>query len=54
MHDFRLLGPGLDKVLSGVGAMGTKTVTVRFGAGRYRFLCAPHASAMRGAFTVRS
>ncbi len=53
IHDFRLRGPGLNKVVSGVGAMGTKTVTVRFGSGRYQFLCAPHASAMHGAFTVR-
>ena len=52
-HDFRLAGPGVSKVLSGVSAVGTKTVTVRLRAGRYQFTCQPHAAAMRGAFTVR-
>src|SRR5687768_2446663 len=51
-HDFRLKGPGLDKVLSSVSAVGKKTVTVRLRAGRYQFTCNPHAAAMRGAFTV--
>lgn len=52
-HDFRLRGPGLSRVLSSVAAVGTKTVTVRLGAGTYEFLCQPHASAMRGAFSAR-
>ena len=29
MHDFRLRGPGVNKVLSSVPAVGTKTATVR-------------------------
>jgi plastocyanin len=53
VHDFRLRGPGINKVLSGVSAVGTKTVTVRLRAGRYQFTCQPHASAMHGAFSVR-
>ena len=53
VHDFRLRGPGINKVLSGVSAVGTKTVTVRLRAGRYQFTCQPHASAMQGAFSVR-
>lgn len=53
IHDFRLRGPGLSKVLSSVAAVGKRTVTVRLGAGRYQFSCQPHAAAMRGAFTVR-
>jgi plastocyanin len=53
IHDFRLRGPGVNKVLSGVRAVGTKTVTVRLVAGRYQFVCQPHAGAMRGAFSVR-
>ena len=53
IHDFRLRGPGLNKIFSTVGAVGTKTVTVRLGAGRYQFLCQPHAAAMHGAFSVR-
>jgi plastocyanin len=53
MHDFRLRGPGLNKVLSGVAAVGKKTVTLRLRAGKYQFTCQPHTAAMRGAFTVR-
>jgi plastocyanin len=52
VHDFRLRGPGINKVLSAVAAVGTKTVTVRLGAGRYQFVCQPHAAAMHGAFRV--
>src|SRR5687767_9718436 len=52
-HDFRLRGPGINKVLSAVSAVGTKTVTLRLRAGRYQFTCQPHASAMHGAFSVR-
>jgi len=39
-------------VLSSVAATGTKTVKVRLRAGRYQFVCQPHAPAMRGAFRV--
>ena len=53
VHDFRLRGPGVNKVLSSVAAVGTKTVTVRLAAGKYRFVCQPHAGGMHGAFTVR-
>ncbi len=52
-HDFRLSGPGVNKVLSSVAATGTKTVTVRLKPGRYQFVCQPHAGAMRGSFRVR-
>jgi hypothetical protein len=52
-HDFRLNGPGLNRVLSTVSAVGKKTVTVRLRAGKYVFTCRPHAAAMRGSFTVR-
>ena len=53
MHDFRLKGPGLNKAISGVAAVGKKTVTVRLSPGRYQFVCQPHAAAMRGSFSVR-
>jgi plastocyanin len=52
-HDFRLRGPGVNKVISSVAAVGTKTVTVRLAAGKYVFTCQPHTAAMRGSFTVR-
>lgn len=52
IHDFRLRGP-VNKTLSGVAAVGKKTVTVRLVAGKYTFVCQPHAAAMKGAFSVR-
>lgn len=51
IHDFHIVGP-VHKVLSGVGATGTKTMTVRLKAGKYVFYCAPHKGAMKGAFKV--
>ena len=53
VHDFHLRGPGLNKALTGVAFVGTKTVTVRLGAGKYSFTCQPHAAAMKGGFVVR-
>lgn len=53
IHDFRLQGPGVKKIFSSVAAVGTRTATVRLRAGKYRFLCQPHATVMHGAFTVR-
>ena len=53
IHDFKLNGPGLNKVFSSVTAVGSRTVTVRLRAGRYQYSCRPHAAAMHGAFTVR-
>jgi hypothetical protein len=52
-HDFRLVGPGTSKVLTGVGFMGTKSVVVKLKKGSYRFFCAPHADDMHGGFAVR-
>ena len=52
-HDFRLVGPGTSKVLTGVGFVGTKSVVVKLKKGSYRFFCAPHADDMHGGFAVR-
>jgi hypothetical protein len=52
-HNFYLSGPGVKKQITGVGFVGTKTVTVKLGAGRYTFVCNPHADDMRGGFSVR-
>ena len=49
---FVSVGPGVNRVLSSVAAVGTKTATVRLAAGRYQFVCQPHASGMHGAFRV--
>lgn len=53
IHDFRLQGPGVKRIFSSVAAVGTRTATVSLRAGKYRFLCQPHATVMHGAFTVR-
>lgn len=52
-HDFRLVGPGMNRVLTGVGFVGTKAVVLRLKKGSYRFFCAPHSDDMRGGFAVR-
>jgi plastocyanin len=52
-HNFYLSGPGVKKQITGVGFVGTKTVTVKLGAGKYSFVCTPHADDMRGGFSVR-
>jgi plastocyanin len=50
IHDFRLSGPGVNKVITGVGFTGRKSITVKLKRGMYRFLCDPHASSMKGSF----
>ena len=52
IHNFHLIGPGVNKD-SGVARMGTMTWTVRLRAGKYTYVCDPHASSMRATFTVR-
>ena len=52
IHNFRLSGPGFNRVLTGVGSTGTKSVLLRLKKGSYRFVCDPHADFMRGSFSV--
>ena len=52
IHNFHLKGPGVNKD-SGVSVVATRTWTVRFRAGKYVYVCDPHAESMRGTFTVR-
>ena len=51
-HNFRLKGPGVN-VATSVAAKGTKTFTVTLKKGKYTFLCDPHASSMKGSFTIK-
>lgn len=51
-HNFRLKGPGVN-VATSIGGTGTKRFTVTLKKGKYTFLCDPHASSMRGTFTVK-
>ena len=52
IHNFFLRGRGVAKD-SGISFVGTKTWTLRLRAGKYSYICTPHADDMRGAFTVR-
>jgi plastocyanin len=52
IHNFHVSGPGLNKEITSVSFTGTKTVTVTLKKGKYTFVCDPHASSMKGSFTV--
>lgn len=53
IHNFRLKGPGVNREITTVSFVGTKTVTLRLTRkGKYTFVCDPHASIMKGSFTV--
>ena len=53
IHDFHLIGPGVNKVVTTVAFTGTKTVTLTLKKGKYTYQCDPHSTAMRGTFTVK-
>ena len=50
IHDFHLSGPGLNRILTTVDFMGTRSVLLTLRKGTYRYFCDPHASFMKGAF----
>jgi plastocyanin len=52
IHNYRLVGPGLNKEITTIAFVGTKTVIVKLKKGTYRFICDPHASIMKGSFKV--
>jgi hypothetical protein len=53
-HGFSLDGPhGFAKSISPVPFVGTKTVTLKLKAGKYKFYCPTHESIMFGHFTVK-
>ena len=52
-HNFAIRGSGVNKTVTSVEFVGTKTVTVRLGSGKTTFICVPHADDMRGTFTVK-
>jgi plastocyanin len=53
VHDFHLVGPGVDKVITSVAYTGRKSVTVVLKKGTYTYQCDPHASrGMKGTFKV--
>lgn len=50
-HNFHLRGPGVDEFTS-VSFVGKATWTVALKDGAFTFVCDPHASLLRGTFTV--
>jgi hypothetical protein len=50
-HNFHLFGPGVERATS-VELVQSVVWEVTFVEGRYRFVCDPHATDMRGAFVV--
>ena len=50
-HNFHLTGPGVNKTTS-VSGKGTTTWKVTLKKGTYTYVCDPHASFMKGSFTV--
>jgi len=51
-HNFSLSGPGIKKSTT-VAFVGSKTWNVTLRKGKFAYVCMPHASSMRGSFTVR-
>jgi predicted small secreted protein len=51
-HNFHLTGPGGVDVSTDVAAEGEESFDVTLEPGEYTFVCDPHASQMRGTFTV--
>jgi plastocyanin len=52
IHNFHLRGPGVNKEITSVPFVGTKTVTVKLQKGVYKFVCDPHLTTMKGSFKV--
>jgi plastocyanin len=53
MHNFHLIGPGVDEEVTDVPFVGEKEVTVTLQPGTYTYQCDPHAaSGMKGTFEV--
>ena len=51
-HNFHLTGPGGVDVATEVSETGEERYDVELEAGEYTFVCDPHASQMKGSFTV--
>ncbi len=53
IHSFQIEGPGgLDRAITTVPFVGTKTVTLLLKRGTYKYYCVPHESSMHGTFKV--
>lgn len=48
IHNFVVEGPGVERDITTVSFVGTKTVTLKLRKGKYKFYCRPHESSMFG------
>ncbi len=54
IHGWSLDGPnGFAKDIAAISSVGTKTVTLKLKAGKYKFYCPNHESMMFGHFTAK-
>ena len=53
IHNFAAQGRDEARRLTSVSFTGTKTVTIKLKKGKYTYYCQPHASTMKGSFTVK-
>ena len=53
IHNFHLIGPGVNKMITSITFVGSKTVTLTLKKGKYTYVCDPHATSMHGSFTVK-
>ena len=53
IHNWHLRGPGrVNKEITTIGFVGTKTAIVKLVKGTYTYICDPHFSTMKGTFKV--
>jgi len=52
IHNFHLTGPGGINKKTSVGGTGSSTWKLTLKKGTYKFVCDPHATIMKGSFTV--
>jgi Copper binding proteins, plastocyanin/azurin family len=52
IHNFHLKGPGVNREITTIGFVGTKTAIVKLVKGTYTYICDPHFSTMKGTFKV--
>ncbi len=54
IHNYHLrrVGGGLNREITTIGFVGTKTVIVKLVPGKYTYICDPHFTSMKGSFTV--
>jgi plastocyanin len=53
IHNFHIKGPGLNKVVTTVPFVGTKSVLVTLKKGVYTYVCDPHLTTMHGKILVK-